>query len=246
MKVSREKKEEIGRELLAAAVELFTEKGFAGATMREISSRAGYSAGTIYSYFPSKEKIFYAYFEEKQEALDRSLKEIDDFDTYTLKEKLQAMMETLLEHFIPDREFVAITYKALLDSPMKSFTELRPAKEQFGRLVARFFSAAEERGEISHQPHEGFLVSLFWDYKNLIILYWLKDDSESFANTSRLIDMSLDIYLDLINSNIIARGMDIITFLLKSHFFSNIDKLTELMGLLGNIRHFDFTPRKEG
>jgi AcrR family transcriptional regulator len=188
MKVSREKKEEIGRELLAAAVELFTERGFAGATMREISSRAGYSAGTIYSYFPSKEKIFYAYFEEKQEALGRALKEIEDFDTYTLKEKLQAMMETLLEHFIPDREFVAITYKALLDSPMKSFTELRPAKEQFVQLVAQFFSAAEGKGEIPQQPLRGFLASLFWDYKNLVVLYWLKDDSQGFANTSRLID----------------------------------------------------------
>jgi AcrR family transcriptional regulator len=239
MKVSKEKKVEIARDLLDAAVALFTEKGFQGATMREISSRAGYSAGTIYSYFPSKEKIFYAYFDQKQSELDQAIGDINDYKDYNLKEKLQALMETQLELFTPDREFVEITYKALLDSPMKSFTELRPAKERFGRMVARCFASAVERKEIPSQPFEGFLINLFWDYRNLMVLYWLKDDSHGFTNTSRLIDMSLDIYVDVVKSTVITKFVDIFTFLLKSHLYGNIDKLAGLMDVLGHVRHFD-------
>ncbi len=246
MKVSKERKTEIGRDLLNAAVALFTEKGFSGTTMREISGRAGYSPGTIYSYFPSKEKIFYAYFEQKQGEIDDTLETIDDFEDYTLKEKLQALIETQLDLFTPDREFVAITYKALLDSPMKSFTELRTSKERFGEVVSRFFAAAAERQEIPAQPFEGFLVNLFWEYKNLIVLYWLKDESSGFANTSRLIDMSLDLIIDVIRGDLVTKISDILIFLVKSHIYGNIDKLTELMRLLGSVRPFDRTSKTRG
>lgn len=44
-------------EVLDAALQLFTEKGFAATRMDEIAARAGVSKGTIYLYFPSKEAV---------------------------------------------------------------------------------------------------------------------------------------------------------------------------------------------
>ena len=40
--------------------------------------------------------------------------------------------------YTEDREFVVATYKALLDSPMKSFTELGPVKDSSGADLAMF------------------------------------------------------------------------------------------------------------
>jgi hypothetical protein len=40
--------------------------------------------------------------------------------------------------------------------------------------------------------------------------------------------------------------VDILSFLFRSHLFGNIDKLTEIMGVLGSIRHFDPFPKNEG
>ena len=52
--------EERPREICAAALEVFAEKGFAAAKLDEIARRAGVSKGTLYLYFPSKEDLFRA------------------------------------------------------------------------------------------------------------------------------------------------------------------------------------------
>jgi TetR/AcrR family transcriptional regulator len=47
-------------ELLAAALDLFVEKGFAGTRVEEVAQRAGVSKGTLFLYFASKEELFKA------------------------------------------------------------------------------------------------------------------------------------------------------------------------------------------
>jgi AcrR family transcriptional regulator len=44
-------------EVLDAALELFTEKGFAATRVEDVAQKAGISKGTIYLYFPSKEAL---------------------------------------------------------------------------------------------------------------------------------------------------------------------------------------------
>jgi AcrR family transcriptional regulator len=45
---------------LAAALELFVEKGFAATRSEEVAKRAGVSKGTLYLYYPSKDELFKA------------------------------------------------------------------------------------------------------------------------------------------------------------------------------------------
>ncbi len=52
--------EERPREICAAALEVFAEKGFAAAKLDEIARRAGVSKGTLYLYFEDKEDLFRA------------------------------------------------------------------------------------------------------------------------------------------------------------------------------------------
>ncbi len=47
-------------ELLAAALELFVEKGFAATRAEEVAKLAGVSKGTLFLYFASKEELFKA------------------------------------------------------------------------------------------------------------------------------------------------------------------------------------------
>jgi len=48
------------REICAAALQVFAEKGFAAAKLDEIAKRAGVSKGTLYLYFKDKEQLFRA------------------------------------------------------------------------------------------------------------------------------------------------------------------------------------------
>ena len=52
--------EERPREICTAALEVFSEKGFAAAKLDEIARRAGISKGTLYLYFEDKEALFRA------------------------------------------------------------------------------------------------------------------------------------------------------------------------------------------
>jgi AcrR family transcriptional regulator len=51
--------------IVDAAVLVFGEKGFAGASVADIAKAAGIAKGTVYLYFPSKEEIFTAILVER-------------------------------------------------------------------------------------------------------------------------------------------------------------------------------------
>lgn len=56
----RRQKETRPADIVRAALDVFSEKGFAGAKMEEIAARAGVSKGAPYLYFPTKEDLFRA------------------------------------------------------------------------------------------------------------------------------------------------------------------------------------------
>lgn len=63
-RVRREdRKAQTRRELLEAAVVVFSERGFHGSSLELIASQAGYSTGAIYWHFRGKDELFLAVFE---------------------------------------------------------------------------------------------------------------------------------------------------------------------------------------
>src|SRR5215831_10591841 len=56
----RRRREERPAEIVDAALEVFSEKGFAAAKLDDIARRAGISKATLYLYFETKEEIFRA------------------------------------------------------------------------------------------------------------------------------------------------------------------------------------------
>lgn len=59
MNLKNEKKSRI----VAAAAQVFAQRGFSGTSVAEIAVQAGIGKGTIYEYFNSKEDLFFAVFE---------------------------------------------------------------------------------------------------------------------------------------------------------------------------------------
>jgi AcrR family transcriptional regulator len=61
---SRRRKEARPSELIAAALELFVERGFAATKLDDVAAKAGVSKGTLYLYFDSKDSLFKAVIEQ--------------------------------------------------------------------------------------------------------------------------------------------------------------------------------------
>ncbi|MBN2039681.1 MAG: TetR/AcrR family transcriptional regulator [Spirochaetes bacterium] len=237
MNVSNEQKVENRKKLITAAVEIMSEKGFQAATMREISSRAGLGTATIYHYFPNKEKILYAYFQDKYEEVPDLLSEIPDFTDFTLKEKLQIQLESLFDLYLEDREFVLEAYKLMFDSPLRSFSEFIPIKDSFIKTVNIFFEESINNNEIPDSAYRNFINNLYWDYTALMTLYWCNDTSTGFTNTSQIIDMTLDIIIQVLKGGIISKFADIGMFLFKNHIFSNFQNMNKLFPLKDIIKN---------
>ena len=53
-------KEQVRARICAAALVVFAERGFTGASMNQIASQAEVATGNLYRYFPSKEELFAA------------------------------------------------------------------------------------------------------------------------------------------------------------------------------------------
>ncbi|MCK5854500.1 MAG: TetR/AcrR family transcriptional regulator, partial [Sulfurovaceae bacterium] len=149
MKVSQSAKEKTKVKILESAVELMTIKGYKNASLREIAKEAGVSNPTIYNYFPTKEKILYAYIEQKLVETSQVLKEIEDFHTYTLREQLQTLMETQLEFYLEDREFVTQIMSMALTPSMGAMELIYESKEKFTEMVSEMLDIAIEAEEIN-------------------------------------------------------------------------------------------------
>jgi len=223
MKISAEQKEENRRKIIRAAVDLIMDKGFKAATMREVARKAGLGDATIYNYFPTKESILYGYYFDALETAVESLKKIDDFSQYNLKEQLQSLFEALLEHFLPDREFVAESFPAVFFSLAPAGKRLRSIQDRFIRIVDDMFQAAVEVEEISEQVFEELVYHVIWDFFVGAVLYWLRDDSDRFENTTLFIDKSLDLGYTVVRSGVVNKAVDIASFLFKNHVLNRMD-----------------------
>ncbi len=220
MKVSKEKKEQTRLKLIEAAVEIISEKGFRSTTMKAIANRANVGIATIYNYFPNKDKILYTYFEEQYIKLAKQIDEIEDFNEYALDEQIQTLIETCLDNFLPDREFVAEAARVAIFSPFTSFNNSKRARDIFLDTVKELWNNYIEKRGLETPLVQEWMLLLFWEYYLAIVAYWLEDDSESFNHTTQLIDKSSEIIKIFVESDLTGKLLDLGTFVARTYFHS--------------------------
>src|ERR1700757_1175832 len=90
-------------EILAHATEVFDERGYEGASMRDLSRATGMSLAGLYYYFESKEKLLYMVqkhtFETVLERLEDMLNGITDPE-----ERLRILIRNHLEYFLANQK----------------------------------------------------------------------------------------------------------------------------------------------
>ncbi|MBI5584220.1 MAG: TetR family transcriptional regulator [Deltaproteobacteria bacterium] len=236
MKISNEKKLETRLKLIKVAVEIVSEKGLKGTTMKAIAKAAHIGEATIYNYFPTKEAILFAYYEHQLQTGAERLKSIPGFNKFTLQEQLQAFLETNLELFLPDREFIQETFKMVFFSLFQQVKQMQAIRDLFSKIINDLFEAAVEVGEIPKQAFQEILLQFVWDYYIGIIIYWSKDSSDQFNNTSILIDKSLHLACSLLKAGIVNKLFDITQFLFKQHILSRFDFFCRQVDTLHQIK----------
>ena len=149
--------------LLAAAMRVFGESGFEGATMERIADEADVAKGTTYLYYASKERIYDA-------ALSRGFSELDDRTREVIdrapdfRQAISAFMTARAEFFFEHRDFFRMYVAAMA----RQVTRVRPRRSEFQAMVdrqtgrlAQAVARAAARGEIRQVDPAATAIAVF-------------------------------------------------------------------------------------
>ena len=114
----RERKKSATKErIYRVALERFREKGFAAATVEEVSAAAEVAKGTFFNYFPSKESVL-AYFGERQALLAaEAIAEAVADPGLTVRQKLERILSALAAAVEEDPELSRMALFEVLKVP---------------------------------------------------------------------------------------------------------------------------------
>lgn len=142
----RQNKEERREQILDAAVHIFSDKGFAGASMRDIAREVGVTEGLLYHYFEGKDQLLYTCWKERswRASLEKILAESEGIP---LQEVLRAMIADFTQSLRDNADMVRICSNEMQHNPeMREFHTQRI--EDNGKLIADFLRARQATGEI--------------------------------------------------------------------------------------------------
>ena len=188
------KKETTKSRIVAAALALFRAKGFEATTTKAIARRARVAEGTVFNYFPTKERIALHFLGQEVEHAMASVRGNARLRKAPLEEKLFALVQSQLEFLAPHERFIGAAFVHAL-KPGSKLGPFSPAAQelQFRYLafVQELVDEAIRRGEIMAAgwwtPH------VFWIYYLGVLLYWLHDTSPGKEHTLAFLDRSLKI-----------------------------------------------------
>ncbi len=140
--------------LLEAAARVYARSGFAGATLEEVASDAGFTKGAVYAHFGSKENLLLALVEEHLAGQVVEQLELFDRDRVTWERPLagsERWMESLGEEPERFRLFVELWAYAQRDEPMRQ--RLAAALQQLRAMFAGFAVASATDAGLEPPPH---------------------------------------------------------------------------------------------
>jgi TetR/AcrR family transcriptional regulator len=129
-KLPRREREKLRQrqEMLAAALELFSEKGYHNVSMHQVAEKAEFAIGTLYKFFQNKEDLYKALVLEQcdrfEEAITQAIEAPDD-EVEKLRNYIRAKGERVREHlpfirlFLAERRGASFNIKAGLDEEMR-------------------------------------------------------------------------------------------------------------------------------
>ena len=178
-KLSRREREKLRQrqEMLAAALELFSEKGYHNVSMHEIAEKAEFAVGTLYKFFRNKEDLYKSLIAEQadrfHEALTKAIEGADD-EIEKLRNYVRAKKEVFAANISVIRLYFAETGGASFSVKAGLDKEIREKYEQFLRTLASVFESGIKRKRFRKIAEPYQLAVALDSLCNAFLLLWLE------------------------------------------------------------------------
>lgn len=182
--------------LIATALRIFRERGLEAATMRELASAAGASLGSAYYYFPSKEAIIQAYYDDVQAEHSRRVAVALAVGRLDLKSRLRAAFHAKLDILQGDRKLLSALFR-YTGEPHHPLSALGEGTRKNRRESMSVFASAIGNERLPDDIR-ALLPTALWALHMGILLYFIYDDSPEQQRTRRLVDGVLTLFVRVI------------------------------------------------
>jgi AcrR family transcriptional regulator len=186
--------------ILQAAEELFAARGYAGTSIRDITSKAGVNGAMVHYYFGSKEGLYRALIENAM-ATVRALIEEAIEGASSSKERLTRFVEAYSSHIFHHPNLVRIMNRELLSggSRVKAFARSISATNY--AMLRRTIAEGIKRGELRKVDLDLAPISLvgmilFFQIAQPIIATAIRGDKYSERFIRRLSAHTIDLFLN--------------------------------------------------
>jgi TetR/AcrR family transcriptional regulator len=202
-KLSRRERAKLAQrqEMLAAALDLFSEKGYRNVSMQEIAEKAEFAIGTLYNFFRNKEDLYKALIKEMAGRFEEALSSAIQAPSQEI-EKLRSYVRTKGEVFRGNasviRLYFAETLGASYNIQAGLDSELRERHGTFLRTLATIFEDAMKRRRFRKIADPYHLAVALDSLTSALLLLWLEEpDSHPYPEDP-------DTILDILFKGLIA------------------------------------------
>ncbi len=181
--------------ILQNALGLFRERGFEETTMRDIAARCEISLGATYYYFPSKEAIMLAYYDDVQSRHNEMARPLLLEEQSTAR-RIASLHRLKLEILKDDREIMGALFRYGGD-PNHELSPFSDTTKNIREQCIQLFTEALDH-ESRPVDLQKLVPTLLWTMHMGILLYFLYDRSVGQAKTYKLADRGASLVVSAI------------------------------------------------
>ena len=178
-KLARREREKLRQrqEMLAAALWLFSEKGYHNVSMNEIAGKAEFALGTLYKFFKNKEDLYKALILEQahifHEALMKAIEENGD-EIEKLRNYVKVKGELFRANIRSIRLYFAETRGASFNITAGLDCEIRERYGQFLHTLASIFASGMKKKRFKKISDPYYLAVALDSLTNAFLFLWLE------------------------------------------------------------------------
>jgi len=174
-------------QIIEAAAGVFARKGFEAALMGDVAAAAGISKGSLYDYFDSKERLFFAVFEWSQRQV-LAASAAQPPTGASAKERIVSFAEAAVAALVDQVDVYPLTFAAWSAAPREGRRSLLEAMRalyaQYRAEAEALLRAAKKSGEIAEETDTAVVAAaIIGCVDGLMLQYWLDPTFDPKART---------------------------------------------------------------
>ncbi|MCP4427316.1 MAG: TetR/AcrR family transcriptional regulator [Chloroflexi bacterium] len=180
---TRQKKDAKRTAMMQAAVQVFAEKGYYAATIRDIVAEADVAIGTFYFYFPDKETLFVHLYEETADFLLQAIRQAIN-SRATLPKQIQAGIQAYVNIAVFEPAAVQLLLVGGIGSVPSLTAKRAEFRERLAQVWQRPLDTALSQTLIAPQNCRRTAQALAGAYDEVVLNLFNHPEPESEAGTA--------------------------------------------------------------